>query len=245
MTIHQAYAVFIIMKRLWLGNSPMLLGAYRRFSIPVASRFKTGMRGDPRTRDIHPETVCVIDGFPCSGNSSSTRAIVTAQPDDVLIAHHLHSATQVRLALSMGKPVLLLVRDPLDVVVSMQRRWPGYPYGIALKQYTHYHKLLEEHISRMVISDFSETTGNLPGVLDKVNSRFGIHLNTNVDSSEHWVVGKQLEKASEEALAMRRREKDTLRAQVMGSHAKALDRARAVYRLFVQEARGDKGGEAG
>jgi hypothetical protein len=67
-------------------------------------------------------TDVVIEGRPGCGNSFAREAMLLANPG-IRVASHVHSPAQVLEAIRLHKPVLVIVRDPLDAIVSEAARF--------------------------------------------------------------------------------------------------------------------------
>jgi hypothetical protein len=67
---------------------------------------------------VGKHTQIVIEGFPRSGNSFVVGAFEAAQPNPVVIAHHLHAPAQIIQAARQDIPTLVLAREPVGAVVS-------------------------------------------------------------------------------------------------------------------------------
>ena len=75
-------------------------------------------------RSRHPEwflagagTDVVIEGYQSCGNTFARKAMEHSNPS-VRIASHTHSWANVAVGLRLGKPVIVLLRQPLDAVAS-------------------------------------------------------------------------------------------------------------------------------
>lgn len=116
----------------------------------------------------------MVDGFPRSANTFVTCAFQVANGVDVPLSHHLHSPGQIAWAVDHGVPVLLLVREPDEVVLSegvrAERDWD---LTEVLGWYAGFHERLEPFRHGIEVADFREVTTDLGAVIDRVNARFG------------------------------------------------------------------------
>ena len=99
--------------RVWLSSVPSLYLPFARIKY----------RSVPN-RLVGRDTELVIEGFQRSGNTFAVFAFEMAQDRPIRSAHHLHASAQVSRAVKLGVPVLLLVRDPRDTIVSHVIREP-------------------------------------------------------------------------------------------------------------------------
>jgi hypothetical protein len=82
-------------------------------TLPLARALRRGEVVDART-DI------VIEGFPASANTFAVAAFRLAQePRYMRIAHHTHVPAQVIEATRLGVPAILLIREPMQAVLSV------------------------------------------------------------------------------------------------------------------------------
>jgi hypothetical protein len=91
----------------------------------------------------------------------------------VVVASHAHVPAQVERAVRLGVPTLVVVRHPVDTVVSLVIAAPHVTLRRAFREYTHYHRALLPHRHGFVVADFDEVTTDLGGVITRVNTRFG------------------------------------------------------------------------
>lgn len=132
----------------------------------AARRFTTGEFPTRATE------VC-IEGFLRSGNTFAVIAFQSAQPRQVSIAHHVHAAGAVIAACDMGTPTIVLIRPPEESVLSYVVRWPELTIGQALRGYVRFYEPLVPYRDRFVVGTFDEVTGDLGGVIRRLNGRFG------------------------------------------------------------------------
>lgn len=135
-------------------------------------------------RIVGPDTEIVIEGYPRSGNSFANRAFAAAQPREVSVATHTHSAAQVELATRRGLPTLVVVRDPAEAIPSLhalreqvRRSEPGHaPVDVVdeLRRYIRFHRRVLTVADRVVIAPFAEVIADYGNVIRRVNERFGV-----------------------------------------------------------------------
>ncbi len=213
-------------------------------ALPIARR-RHGVPVDGRAR-------IVIEGFPRTGTSFAVAAFEMAQPASVRIACHVHAPAQVLGGIRLGLPVLLVVREPEETVLSFVVRNPHLSLRQAFRGYVRFYAPLLPIRDRLVVASFDEVTTDLGAVIRRVNERFGtafrefVHTTENVracfaaiDSDYHRrVTGEEFARSVARPVEARERMKDELRA---ASRAPGLGplRARAedAYRLLAGGAR--------
>lgn len=122
---------------------------------------------------VGSDTGLVIEGFPRSGNTFSVFAFKHAQRHDVRVAHHLHAPAQILRAARLGTPALVLLRDPVDAVLSLMLRDPGFTAERALRYYASFYETVAPHRDDFVVGLFEEVTDDYGTVIGRINARFG------------------------------------------------------------------------
>jgi hypothetical protein len=194
-------------------------------------------------RVLRPDTQLVIEGYQRSGNTFATVAFELAQREPVRIAHHLHAAAQVIAAVRMGIPVLVLVRDPVDTVLSHIIREPGIRPREALWNWSRFYEAILPVRDRIVVARFDVVTSDLGSVIARVNERYETsfdlfeHTDANVsrcfeiieDRNRHRY-GSISETTVPRPSVVRHELKDALRAEISSTRlAEARARAYAAY----------------
>lgn len=217
---------------LYAGRHPSLF-----FGIYSARRRYRGLLVNERTR-------LAIEGFPRSGNTFSVFAFRYAQREPVRVAHHLHAPAQIMRASKLGVPALLLLRDPLDAVMSLMLRDPRFSPERALRYYVAFYEAVADYRDDFVVGTFEEVTGDYGAVIRRLNTRFGTRFETFVHTDHN--VEKVFELIEESHRARRRNKvveeqiarpsaaraslKDELKGELYSSKLKPLIfRARAVH----------------
>ncbi|WP_273844799.1 hypothetical protein [Rubrobacter calidifluminis] len=131
-----------------------------------------GVRSGYREMLVSRQTRLVIEGFPRSGNTFAVFAFRQAQEVPVRIAHHLHAPAQVIRASRLGIPALVLIRNPMDAVVSLMLREPRFSAGMALSYYISFYEAVAGFRDSYVLGTFEEVTRDYGSVIERVNDRF-------------------------------------------------------------------------
>lgn len=130
--------------------------------------------GDPRTRVnlVHPGTGMVMDGFHRSANTYAVNSFLMANPT-VRVSAHLHSPLALYDARRLGRPMILLVRDPRECIPSFLQMEPRVTPACAIDMYIRHYSATLEHLEYAVVADFPETTGNFAEIIRRCNAKFG------------------------------------------------------------------------
>jgi hypothetical protein len=145
----------------WVRNVPELF-------YPIAL-----LRETPTNCVVHRDTELVIEGAPRCGNHFAVAAFQVAQGVEVKIAHHFHAPAQVKLAVKWGIPCVVLIRRPLEQIVSNMifNRWLDASTAIYI--YSTFLRGIMQRRDEVVIADFSDVTQQFNVIIDKVNERYG------------------------------------------------------------------------
>jgi hypothetical protein len=166
-----------------------LLGRYPAIALPLLR----ARAGDGFLAPIRDETEVVIEGFPRSGNTFAVAAFHFAQlPRDVKIAHHAHVPAQLLSAVRLGLPAVVLVRDPEECVLSLVVREPALGVGAALRGWVRFHEPLVGVRDRLVVATFAEATGDVGGIVRRVNDRFGTRFHQFESTPKHLADVREL-----------------------------------------------------
>jgi hypothetical protein len=117
-------------------------------------------------------TELVMDAFPRSGSTFAVTAFRLAN-GKVELAHHFHAPAQLIRGARLGKPVLLIVRQPKDAVCSFALREPHLSLGLGLKSWINFHRKLLPYAADLVVAGFERITTDFGLVIDEINRKFG------------------------------------------------------------------------
>lgn len=144
-------------------------------------------RSDEGPSAVDRATDVVIEGFERSGNSFAVTAFQLAQSRPVRIAHHLHAAGQVIVAVRHGVPALVLIRRPEDAIVSLLARYPHLSIRQAMKGYRRFYEPLLPLRRTCVLARFESVISDFGAVTRRLNEKSGRrfeafrHTPANVD----------------------------------------------------------------
>ncbi|MDJ0744593.1 MAG: hypothetical protein QNJ32_14710 [Xenococcaceae cyanobacterium MO_167.B27] len=117
-----------------------------------------------RSNLINIDTELVIEGFPRSANSFSVTAFRRLQPKQIKIAHHHHVPAQITNAIKLNIPTIVLIRNPLDAVISFKIYNTDISLIQALKTYISFYQSIAIHKNFYVIASFDEIISDLPTI---------------------------------------------------------------------------------
>jgi hypothetical protein len=126
-----------------------------------------------RYRDLcGPDTELCIDGFPRSGNTFLVAA-VQRWNTSLRISHHTHLGGNVKYAIGLGLPTVVLLRQPADAVASAMV-WDGkVTPAVGLFVYMHFYRSLAPLLDKALLVSFEDAVGKPDAVVQAVNDRFG------------------------------------------------------------------------
>ena len=223
-----------------------IVAQYPALHIPLA-------RWKYRRRDgmgiIDKNTEIVIEGFARSGNTFALAAFVFSQKRPVRIAHHLHAPGQIILGTKMNIPVVVLIRDPDEVVLSVKLTNSHSSFAQTLRAYVRFYRRIEAHKHEFLIAHFPRVVSNFGEIIRDINKRFEtdyeifLHSDDNVrrcfellDQSwrQRWPDSKRVGQPSQ----YRERE-DAKRTIRDGLERPELEKLRAkasgIYRSFLSQ----------
>lgn len=121
-----------------------------------------------------------VDGFARSGNTFVADMLrATQRPDFTLESHH-HIPPFVMAACEHGTPTVLLIREPVDSVISLSLH-SQWSLRKSLDHYIAYHACLRPYQSRVMIARFADFTWDFRRLVLDINQRFGLSLKTDFD----------------------------------------------------------------
>lgn len=133
---------------------------------------------------VSDQTDLVVEGFPRCANSfavQSIRLLCRRDGREFRFATHAHSPAHVLSGLRLGKPTLVVIREPKAAITSLQALWRQSGVSVQsvnelLKRYAQFYEMLIPYRNQMVISEFRRTTSDYPSVIRELNERFKMNL---------------------------------------------------------------------
>jgi hypothetical protein len=169
---------------LWLRNNPSFF----------AWRWKRLEHASLHRRVVRAGDDLVIEGFPRSANTFATYAFMQANAGRSLkIGNHFHSPAQFRLAARYGVPAMLVIREPLDAILSLMVFTPHMSARDGLRRYIGFHEPLLALSDRFVVAPFAEVTTDFDRSIMRLNQRFGLdfalfnHTQERSEALQQWI----------------------------------------------------------
>jgi hypothetical protein len=141
---------------------------YPSTALPLAR-----LRGEGELLDR--DTDILVESFPRCASSFAVAAFRLAQePRTVRVAYQTHAPGHVIAAVRRNVPAVVLIREPVDAVVSNLVRHPERGVNGVLRGYVRFYGPLLPYRSGFVTATFDEVVGGEFGsVIRRVNQRFG------------------------------------------------------------------------
>jgi hypothetical protein len=143
-----------------VGRSPRLYQAMHR------------LRNAPRGGNlVGPASDLCIEAPSGSGNSFFVRGFLMVNPE-VRLAHHHHVAAQLKRGVALGVPTAVILRDPVDCVVSRSYASP-WMIGSVFAQWIRFFVAAEALAPSLEWLTFEGVTRDPAGAVEGINRRFG------------------------------------------------------------------------
>lgn len=137
------------------------------------------------TRITSTASLMTIDGYPRSANSFAVKAFMEAQGGFVRVGNHTHSPANLIRGVRLGKPALLVIREPKDAILGYcawcdetEGELPNYLKAVQLKafarRYVQFHKKLLPYLGSIVVADFQDVIKDYGRVIERVNERYDV-----------------------------------------------------------------------
>jgi len=198
---------------------------------------------------VGEQTDICIEGFPRSANSFAVGAFEHAQDRECTIAHHNHVPAPILNAVDRGLPTVVLIRDPVDTVISNrglslqigaveEKDMPMHvSYERQLQTWHRFYDTVWPVRDRVIVAPFETVIDDFGEIIAAVNDRFGTdfvefnHTDENVEAIRdrrgyHALPSEQREHLKEQA-------RDRFRRDAGADHP-SVQRARALHRRLVE-----------
>lgn len=141
---------------------------------PLLYRLIVNVRNDGGGRQfVTRHSAAVVDGFERSGNTYAYLSFMMANPDARCVGHHTHSSAQFLWASRWQIPSILLTREPADVALSVNLRWPARALDEILDDYVRFHERLLDLCDDLVVAPFETVVADFTAIVRALNARFG------------------------------------------------------------------------
>jgi hypothetical protein len=153
--------------RLWLALSANYLGTQ---ILALYVRLQ-----DKEIGFVDRHTDIVIEGYPRSGNTFAYVSFLLAQREarNLSVAHHVHGLFQIKYAVQRNIPIMVIIRNPEDAILSLYIRSPAVSMRTLCEDYWTYYTCVKSCLESVFLVDFSAVTSDFPRVLEQFNLRFG------------------------------------------------------------------------
>lgn len=207
---------------------------------------------------VNNDTTITIEGFPRSANTFCRRAFWMAEADKLKvsdfedpkefgkkygykIATHLHASPQVIRSIHLGKPTLVLIRNPKDAIVSMKSREiqkgtnpeiAHYSIKPMLEYYIQFYRAVMPYKENVVVGRFEEITKDFNKIIKRINKKF----NTNFGRFRYTKRNMEIVKGKWNHI-FPDKERERIKNVVVREierHKDLLEKANKVYREFKQ-----------
>jgi hypothetical protein len=150
--------------RIYLGNYPFLF-----FNL-------YGLKKKNKKLFIKNDTELVIAAYPRTGNTFFVVALQYIQKQPISIAHHLHVPALALEGVKRKLPVVVLIRNPKDAIVSLLIRETHISIDQALRAYIQFHEPLIKDKENILVIGFDQFTEDFQTAVSCINSRFNLNL---------------------------------------------------------------------
>ena len=126
-------------------------------------------------RVVNKNTQLVLEGFPRCANTFSYVILKDVHPN-LNIAHHLHLPVQIIIGVKRKIPVVVLIRDPKDAILSLLLRNSSIILDDAIKSYVSFYKIALRFRDDIIEADFNDVIVDFNIIIKKINLKYNINL---------------------------------------------------------------------
>lgn len=192
----------------------------------------------------------LFGGFPRSGNTFGSFMLEVSQQKRIKVAIHRHVPPPFIWAMQKKKPACLTLRRPLDSLAS----WAIYTNSShsiksIFQYYFDFHQVLLPHRSKLLILPFYIITEDFPLVVQLINMRFDLKLETGFDLDackngaftridNHWKSKSGIINESQVGRPTPARDarKQAIQEELLRpSYSHLLQRCEALYQIYEKE----------
>ncbi|KKD61344.1 hypothetical protein RN22_06395 [Grimontia sp. AD028] len=128
------------------------------------------------------KTDIVIDGYPRSGNSYCVH-LVEMQNPNLSISHHTHLPNNIKLAILLKKPIIVVIRSPQEAILS-NLIYSDNDLGKLCDDYLEYYELIFRFRYRVNIVIFEDVIQNEKLLYEAVELETGKKINKETTTAE-------------------------------------------------------------
>ena len=126
-------------------------------------------------RVVNKNTQFVLEGFPRCANTFSYVALKDVHPN-MNIAHHLHLPVQIILGVKRKIPVVVLIREPKEAILSLLLRDPSIDLDSAIRNYVSFYKIAIKFRDDIIVANFKDVIVDFNIIIAEINLKFNIGL---------------------------------------------------------------------
>jgi len=151
---------------------------------PTTCSFLQFIRRGRQWKGNYPGTFShAIDGFPRSGNTFATKMFQLTQGDKFKLQSRTHNPLCIIRAIRLNKPVILLIREPEDVIISWHIATQESIVKI-IADYVAFYDILSKHKDQLITVTFEELIGDFHKVIYKLNNKSPGEYRLDFDHSQ-------------------------------------------------------------
>lgn len=149
------------------------------FHYPALYYFRYQLRGRGNKLVTTKDKDIVIEGVPRTANTFMTESFSYIQKKPLKMAHHMHVPGQLIRAAQWGLPAVLLIRQPMDTVLShfiAHKDRTDYTLKACLHYYIDFHRPLMSLRNKFVVAEFQDVVDNPDKIIALVNQKFKVNF---------------------------------------------------------------------
>lgn len=142
-----------------------------------------------RKRFIADEKIAVV-GFPRVGNTFAGRVVkIGFGEQKIKLVNHYHSSAQAINAVKSRIPTVLIIRKPLDTILSLYiYNNKNYYVSAHFLRFIIYHLRIYSYSSKMLIIAFEEFSENPNIIIQKINNKFNLKLDDSIINIKQMIL---------------------------------------------------------
>ena len=129
---------------------------------------------------LNDNTDLVIEGFPRSANSFFEMALRAYLPKTLQFAHHCHARAHVEEAVRRGIPCIVLIRNPIDAIVSyLEESGKLSSPAVLFREYIIFYEDIERLYPGIMLISFDTVKTNPAHAIAHVARTMSLHVNSD------------------------------------------------------------------
>lgn len=143
---------------------------------PVVAELYMLLNPRLRAQRVTRTTALVVDGFPRSANGFASYALRRLLSPGASVSSLTHATRVIHRAARLGRPCVLLIREPDPVVASILTYDPGHTEATAFLAYARYYERVSSVSQKVVVVDFETATTDIGAIARRLNERYRMGL---------------------------------------------------------------------